>query len=334
MKKVHKSAMKKYGWTVILIIILCLSSAYTLLDAFVIPKAYATVEQSQANYLATVDLSDQELSDSTIKNEMNNAEDITYSTSSDQSIENQTDPIITEYSYLDENISIKIEKISGDDVEFYVADIRIADSSYLKTAFAQDTFGKNITQTTSAMAEANDAIFAINGDYYGFRDTGLVIRNGILYRDVSNKSSYDQSLAVNREGDLEIVNNSEVSGTTLIESGILQGFTFGPVLVEDGQITAIDDTQVSKKTNPRTAIGQISALHYLFIVVDGRSAASNGMTLTELAQEFINRGATIAYNLDGGGSSAMWLNGNLVNNPTDGKKIGERNISDIIYIGY
>jgi len=184
------------------------------------------------------------------------------------------------------------------------------------------------------MADANDAIFAINGDYYGFRDTGLVIRNGILYRDVSNKSSYDQSLAVDREGDFTIVDNNEISGTTLIESGTLQSFTFGPVLVEDGRIAAIEDTQVSKKTNPRTAIGQISALHYLFIVVDGRSTTSNGMTLTQLAQEFIDRGATIAYNLDGGGSSAMWLNGNLVNNPTDGKKIGERNISDIIYIGY
>lgn len=334
MKKVHNFSMKKYGWTVILLLILSLSSAYTLLDAFVIPKVYATVEQSQTNYLADVDLSNQELSDTNINNEMNNAEDIPYSTPSDQSIEIQNDPIISEYSYLDENISINIEKISRDSVEFFVADIQITDTSYLKTAFANDTFGKNITQTTSTMAENNNAIFAINGDYYGFRDTGLVIRNGILFRDVSNKSSYEQSLVVDREGDFAIVDNSEISGKTLIDSGILQSFTFGPVLVEDGQIAAINDTQVSKKTNPRTAIGQISALHYLFIVVDGRSTSSSGMTLSQLAQEFIERGATIAYNLDGGGSSAMWLNGNLINNPTDGKKIGERNISDIIYIGY
>ena len=105
-------------------------------------------------------------------------------------------------------------------------------------------------------------------------------------------------------------------------------------LVVDGQISDTSETSVSQKANPRTAIGQISPLHYLFIVVDGRSDESDGMTLPQLAQVFIDHGATLAYNLDGGGSAAMWLNGDLINNPTDGHKSSERNISDIIYIGY
>ena len=70
------------------------------------------------------------------------------------------------------------------------------------------------------------------------------------------------------------------------------------------------------------------------IVVDGRSDESDGMELTELAQVFIDIGADVAYNLDGGGSATMWFNGALVNNPTDGHDNEEREVSDIIYIGY
>ena len=62
-------------------------------------------------------------------------------------------------------------------------DVTLTDATVLRSAFAQDAFGENITETTSDIAADNDAVFAINGDYYGFRDTGIVIRNGVLYRD-------------------------------------------------------------------------------------------------------------------------------------------------------
>ncbi len=180
------------------------------------------------------------------------------------------------------------------------------------------------------MAEANNAIFAINGDFYGFRDTGLVIRNGVLYRYVPRDSTNDYSLTIDSEGSLGIVDNKETDGTTLIENGVLQSFTFGPPLVLDGQIWELSAYTVM---NPLTAIGQISPLHYICIVVDGRTDESKGMTLSQLAEEFIKRNATVAYNLDGGGSSTMWFNGNLINTHPDGRKDSERDISDIIYIG-
>lgn len=77
---------------------------------------------------------------------------------------------------------------------------------------------------------------------------------------------------------------------------------------------------------PRTAVGMIAANHVLWIVVDGRSTGySRGMTMPELAQVFVDRGAQVAYNLDGGGSSAMVFNGALVNNPLGkGKERGTR----------
>ena len=361
------------GWTTILIIIMTLSSAYTLLDAFVIPKSYVVVAQAQTENsavepdsaymqenaelpaLTTVNLDAAEIQENAGLTELNSVEldetdeteiqehidsiewntsDEVETTPEDTVSEVQTEVIITDDAYRDAHINISIETVEENGVVFYVADIQLSDVGYLKTAFANNTFGRNVTQATSEMAEANNAIFAINGDYYGFRDTGLIIRNGVLYRDIPENSLSDQSLTIDREGNFGIVDNNQASGTVLVEEGILQSFSFGPTLVLDGQVMATNDTTISQDENPRTAIGQISPLHYIFIVVDGRSDASDGMTLQQLAQVFVNRGAEVAYNLDGGGSSAMWFNGNLINNPTSGRRDGERNISDIIYIGY
>ena len=333
MRETTNSLNRKTYWQVILIAVLILSSAFILLDAFLIPKTYEVSDLEQLEIdSSTVDAhtsENLELTDKAVVSQSNEG-----SESNEQVINSSIEPIVTDNTYSDENISINIEKFDQQNVVFYVADIQITDVSFLKTAFANDTYGKNITETTSDMAEDNDAIFAINGDYYGFRDSGLVIRNGILYRDVSDGPSGNQSLIIDSVGNLEIVDINETSGTSLIDSGVLQGFSFGPVLVEDGQIPENFDTTVSLKANPRTAIGQISPLHYLFIVVEGRSRSSAGMTLEQLAQEFIERGATIAYNLDGGGSSSMVLNGSLINTPAEKRNNGERKISDIIYIGY
>lgn len=371
MKKSHNARRKRISWVATLFIVMAISSAFTLLDAFVIPKAYVVVAQAQtenttgaldkvaveenaslaasnpaepegaateenAGLVASIKAKLDEIAaqENVGQGELNTLAEVE-ATSADTTVSAvQTEVIITDRSYIDENISITVETIEENGVVFYVADIQLSDVNYLKTAFANNTFGRNITQTTSEMAEANDAIFAINGDYYGFRDTGLVIRNGVLYRDEPENSLSDQSLTIDGEGNFEIVDNSQASGPELIEEGILQSFSFGPTLVANGQVIATDDTSVSQGDNPRTAIGQISPLHYLFIVVDGRTDASDGMSLQELAQEFVDRGADVAYNLDGGGSSAMWLNGALINNPTNGRRAGERNISDIIYIGY
>jgi exopolysaccharide biosynthesis protein len=261
-------------------------------------------------------------------NSANTSVDASASTSTSQS-----KAVTSDHSYKDDNISINVEKVDENGAVFYVADIQVSDVSYLKTALANNTFGKNITQTTSEMAEENNAIFAINGDYYGFRDTGLIIRNGVLYRDSARGGSDNKALTVDSTGNLEIVTEGDTSGASLVESGVLQSFSFGPVLVQDGQTVDASSSRVSQRENPRTAIGQIAPLHYLVIVADGRSSESSGMTLQQLAQEFVERGATVAYNLDGGGSSTMWLNGKVINSPTDGHRAGERSVSDIIYIG-
>lgn len=88
-------------------------------------------------------------------------------------------------------------------------------------------------------------------------------------------------------------------------------------------------------SNPRTSIGIIDENHYIIIVGDGRTSESKGLSLYELAQVMKQYGAKTAYNLDGGGSSSLYFNGQLINKPTtNGKTISERAVSDIVYFGY
>jgi len=337
MKKLCNIFKGKYIWAIAMAVILSTSSAYTLVDAFILPKSYVVIDNDQKNSVDNTDPQEntteqQESQNSQDSQDLQNTQDSSGSQDTQDSQDSQTEPQVTDMSYKDNNISISIEKVTENGVVYYAADVQLSDISYLKTAFADNTFGKNVTQPVSEIAEENQAIFAINGDYYGFRDTGLIIRNGELYRDEARSAPDNQALTVNQDGDLGTVTEGEVSGESLISSGIWQSFSFGPVLAEDGSL-ALTNTKVSSRANPRTAIGQIDELHYIFIVADGRSNESNGMTLSELAQAMVDRGAVTAYNLDGGGSSAMWFNGNIINNPTDGRHSGERSVSDIIYIG-
>ena len=293
--------------------------AYALLDAFVIPKAMVQAQEQQ-----------------TYEVEPSIAPTQTQNSEADFNVEVQTtpmEPIITATSYEDENIKITIETQREYDTTFYVADVQLSGASYLKTAFAENTYGRNIRYTTSDMAEAADAIFAINGDYYGFRDKGFVLRNGILYRDTSNRT---QALVIDQAGNFSIVNESESDAQALLDNGAWQILSFGPALVQNGEIVVDTDTKASKAQtdNPRTAIGQVSELRYVVIVADGRTRESDGMTLMELAEQFAKRGCTIAYNLDGGGSTTMYFNGEVVNVPADGSSESERRVSDIVYIGY
>ncbi len=225
---------------------------------------------------------------------------------------------------------------SGDDtVTYYVADVVLTDATALRSAFAGDAYGTNITETTSAIAEDNGAILAINGDYYGFRDTGIVIRNGVVYRDEGAR----EGLAFYLDGTVDVYDETTTTADELVADGVWNTLSFGPALVADGAaIAGIEDVEVDTNfgnhsiqgEQPRTAVGVIDENHLVFVVVDGRAEGySRGVTMTELAEIMISLGAETAYNVDGGGSSTMYFDGEVINQPSNG---GERGTSDILYI--
>ncbi len=249
--------------------------------------------------------------------------------------------VSTATDYVSDDLAIHIAKVvtgtGNATVTYYVADVTVSDVSLLLSAFPNDTFGRNITADTSVVAAAHDALFAINGDYFGFRADGVEIRNGVLYRDEPARVG----AAIYADGTMDFYDETRVSAATLLADGALQTLSFGPVLVDDGVVqtdftgyrvdTNMGNASSIAGSNPRTGIGMISANHYVFVVVDGRSPGySAGLTLAKFAQVFRDLGCTQAYNLDGGGSSTMYFQGAVVNDPLGRGQ--ERGVSDILYI--
>lgn len=279
-------------------IILVLFITYVVLDTFVISSSYQKVESS---------------------NNVKNTDTGEVSSDSD--------------SYVDDNIKITIKEYRENDTTIYVADVEVSDPSYLQTAFANDTYGKNVVDETSSIASGVDAILAINGDYYGVQRQGFVLKNGKIYRSTSNSN---EDLVIYKNGDWEFIDEENTDLEKLLDNGAYNILSFGPGLIDNSSIIVSVNDEVDKamKNNPRTAIGKISDNHYVFVVSDGRTNESTGLSLYELATFMKSLGCKMAYNLDGGGSSTMYFNGKVINNPTSGRSIKERSVSDIVYIGY
>ena len=242
----------------------------------------------------------------------------------------------TDTSYSDDNIQVSLTEKTVENTQVYIADITLSSSDYLKTALAQNTYGTNVTAKTSVTAAENNAILAVNGDYYGANSTGYVIRNGVVYRDTVREDSSNGDLAIYKDGSFKVIYEDEITADQLVKDGVVNLLAFGPSLVEDGEITVDTNSEVgqSMASNPRTAIGIIDENHYIIVVSDGRTSESEGLSLYQLAEVMKSYGVKTAYNLDGGGSSTLYFNGQVINKPTTNGTISERAVSDIVYIGY
>ena len=244
---------------------------------------------------------------------------------------------VTDTSYSDGNISVTLTEKTVEETQVYVADITLSSSDYLKTALAQNSYGTNVTAKTSVTAAENNAILAVNGDYYGANSSGYVIRNEVVYRDSVREDASNGDLAIYKDGSFKIIYEDQVSADQLVQDGVVNLLAFGPSLVENGEISVDTNTEVGQamSSNPRTAIGIIDENHYIIIVSDGRTSESKGLSLYQMAEVMKSYGVKTAYNLDGGGSSTLYFNGQVINKPTTGgSKISERAVSDIVYIGY
>lgn len=236
-----------------------------------------------------------------------------------------------DYYYNDGSVRIAITDVTDKDNNqiYHVADVTISSVEQFVSIFAYGTYSSNSRQGTTAMAETAGAVFAVSGDYFNQRKTGVIIRNGILYRNTTTKKDM---LTVDSNGNFSIIPAGEnPDGNELINRGILQAYVFGPVVVEEGKAVknVRETSDYVSKSHPRMLIGQIDTLHYLFVAVDGRKQDASGMTIYECGELMEKLGCTVAYNLDGGGSSTMVFKGKIVNTPSQGS---ERAISDCIGI--
>lgn len=340
-----KKYSKKVRFAVTYAIILAAFTLYAALDTFVIARTYsaegvsptgnaavtgtanATTGTADGGYAVILPSGEEDSGQSGQNMPDNGTQDTGEQDAGTSGVKISAD------SYSDGNITIDISTFEVYGTTVHAADIQLSSAQYLKTALANGAYGRNIKATVSQTAAENNAILAINGDFYGSQQSGYVVRNGVLYRGTAKRGQED--LVIYADGCFEIITESEVSAQELMNRGAVQVLSFGPALVENGTIsvTANDEVGKAMASNPRTAIGIIDDTHYVMVVSDGRTSDSEGLSLLQLAQVMQSLGCHTAYNLDGGGSSTMVFNGNVINTPSNGGG-RERSVSDIVYIGY
>ena len=361
--------------------------AYSFLDTFVIPKEYKNVfkaENGASNFsfsFADMNKSSSSSSSSSKPSSSTSAVSSSSSISSTSAESSTSTPEPNEYyedltpeeidalftkevvfepkkHYSDPDIYVDITTDRyKDHSTYYLADIRIRNASYLKTALAKDKAGENITEFTSEMCKRHKGIIAIDGDTYGAQNSGYVLRNGQVIRSSRNTGKgKGTDLAIYADGTFEIFNEKDYTLNEIAAKGAWQVFSFGPALVDKGE-RVIDkgvevETAASQNRNQRCAIGMVAPLHYVFVVSDGRIASSPGLSLYQIGRILEINHCYVGYNLDGGGSATMYFddgtgdangNGALVNYCTqqlvqgstlpESPPIGERGVSDCVYIG-
>ena len=223
---------------------------------------------------------------------------------------------VTENSYTSPDISITVSEETLGRTTYYLADIYVRDITCFRSAMAGDTYGSGFRDSIADMAALNNALLAVNGDYYGNTNEGVVIRNGVIYR--ANRTNCDVCVLY-YDGTMQVMPGASFSVEDAVERGAWQAWTFGPALLDtDGSVlTSFDSTGRIISANPRTAIGYYEPGHYCLVVVDGRGESA-GITLPDLSQLFYDLGCTAAYNLDGGNSSIMVWNSEVINDPSGG----------------
>lgn len=240
----------------------------------------------------------------------------------------------TENGYEDETIRVKLETLEEDGVVWHVAWVDIASPTQLRTAIA----GKKVTSKKDAlpskMAKVNNAVIAINSDYYTKDPDKTAFEYRMTQKIRSNNNSKKDTLIIDKKGNFHldrfIKGQNEASNYAKEhKDDIVNVFTFGPALVKDGRLQTIDENYGYNPNGrePRTAIGQMGELSYVLVIAEGRGESA-GVNFTELAQKMFELGCQQAFNLDGGNSSIMIFNGQSYQGQPGGS---ERAQSDIIY---
>ena len=238
---------------------------------------------------------------------------------------------ISDTEYQDETLSVKMESRTVDGSVYHIAWIKIADPSQLRTALA-GPYGTKKTAETSDIANENNAVVAISGNYFQFRSAGFEVRQGEILRKTPNTKL--DLLVIDEAGDFHLFkkSNKKELNAFLADNVPVNALTFGPALVKDGEVQTIYKSYSFSPQDkaPRVAIGQTGPLQYVLVVVDGRQPGySRGISINTLAQFMGEIGCQQAFNLDGGGSATLVFNGKLYNSPSND---AERKISDIVYI--
>ena len=212
------------------------------------------------------------------------------------------------------------------------AEVKIAHGSQLRRKLAEDSYSSSVQLYASDMAKASNAVVAINGDFYAFRDLGITAYQRKLYR---NKPAQVDSCFFPASGDMLFSRAGELMGEGetqqfIDDNDVVFAIAFGPVLVDEGELqycSAYPIGEINVEYS-RSCIAMTDELHYLLMTINHTPDARPRATINELARFIYSKGVWKAYTLDGGQTAEIVMMGGPINHVDFGY---ERIVSDIIY---
>ena len=241
-------------------------------------------------------------------------------------------PDSTVHYYLDDTIFAVAWKQNVENTAFTFAEVKVMHPSQFRRYLSGDEFGSGTLSLTSEMTQSVNAVLGCSGDYYSYRRRGLTIVDGEVKKYVSG---LPDTCYINRAGDLILERDQNFADLNAVqayadENDILFSLSFGPILVKDGENVcpkSYDLGEVKQKYS-RAAICQMDKLHYLYIAAGTDVGAYSLMTMRTFSKHVAATGCQQAYALDGGQTTTIVLNNEVINHVNYGS---ERRISDIIY---
>lgn len=234
--------------------------------------------------------------------------------------------------YDDGTMSVRIEQDVAFGTNITYVYVTISHPSQLRTALAAKYPSKK-TQTVPLMAQNNNAVLAINGDFFSYHSEGIIMRGGELLRQNTNSRSYGRDvLIINDQGDFDFLIPCTKDNWNAYEGTPVHTFSFGPALIINSEV---QEFNYRKKTScgyptpaQRIAICQLDTLSYLIVATEGpEQDKAAGLSVPQLTELLVAKGVKHAYNLDGGSSTTVMLGDRRINAPeTDFRSVG-----DIIY---
>ena len=221
-----------------------------------------------------------------------------------------------------QNATVKVYSLEEAGYRGYMAKVRLHNPRAVRMVLAGDTLESCYGETTSEAAKRTGAVLAVNAGGF-FSHEGKLVPIGITVIDgeAVTFSTYDRELSFigfNKSG--RLVGGRIEKMEDLLALDVLHGASFLPTLLKDGKKQPIPAAWANTR-HPRTMIGHFENGDLLFIVIDGRRQGwSIGVTLEEAQEKLLEFKARDAYNLDGGGSSTFYYNGQVLNRPSDGRE--------------
>lgn len=231
--------------------------------------------------------------------------------------------------YEDPTLHVVIETGRKDNCDYWLARVKIGHASQLRTASAGG-FENEFVLKGVHIAKRQNAVLALNGDYYSYYPYGMVVRQGVFFRDKLRRER--DVLAIDEAGDFIIFNVPDKGEVPLVYNGkqLINVFHFGPALVVDGEVGTLEASYwiAPELKRQRMCIAQTGPLEYMALCCAGPMRGSEGMDLQQFAILAQELGAVTAYNLDGGDSTMLIFNNEKIN---DKENENTRAISDIVY---